>query len=121
MELKYEMPEEKYTSDEFMEIFKERSDKLYNDYKNLTVEEARERFRRLFDDIPISISINPYGLRNILENHFPDFHILGENGTKHIFKIPIGEVSIDQEETLLMKVKKMVKKWKRVIVKIIFK
>lgn len=87
----YTLPEAKYTSDEFMEIYKKRSDKLYNDYKKLSVEETRERFSQLFDDCPIELHINPFGLTGKLEKHFSDWHILGNYGTKWKFIIPINK------------------------------
>jgi len=52
--IKYTMIEDKYTINEFMEIYEERSDKL--------------------------------------TNHFPNWHIVGNNGTRHIFKIPVDEI-----------------------------
>jgi len=84
--LKYELPEEKYSVDEFLEVFKQRELKLNNEYKSLTVEEARIEFRKLFDDCPISLHIDAFGLINDLKKHFPTFF---DSSNSRTYKIEI--------------------------------
>lgn len=87
-ELKFESPKEKYSVDEFLEIFKQRRDKLYNEYKNLTIEEAREEFKKLYDDCPISLHIDSLGLMDVLEKHFPKFW---DSTNSRQYTIPINK------------------------------
>lgn len=104
--LKYQAPEEKYTNEEFLVIFKERSLKLYNEYENLTVEEARSQFSKLFDDCPIGLLINPFGLETILKNHFPNFH---DSSNSRVFKINVENIPENEVESYMDKI---VKKFK---------
>lgn len=104
--LKYELPKEKYTVDEFEIIFKERSKKLYDNYKNLTVEEARLEFKKLFEDCPIELHINPFGLENVLKNHFPNFY---DSSNQRIYNISVGDISENDVEAYIEKITKKFK------------
>ena len=80
---------DKYTSDEFMVIFKERSNKLFEEYKTLTSEQIKKRFSELFDDCPIGLHIDPFGLINALNEQFPNWNGTGKG--KRIYKIETDE------------------------------
>jgi hypothetical protein len=83
---KYTLPEEKYSVDEFLEVYKQRVLNLYTKYENLTVEEARIKYRKLFDDCPVGLLINPFGLENDLKKHFPNFW---DSSNSRTYKIQI--------------------------------
>lgn len=85
---KFESPIEKYSPDEFLEIFRQRRDKLYNEYKSLSVEAAREEFKKLYDDCPISLHIDVFGLIDALEKHFPNFY---DSTNSRKYTIPINK------------------------------
>lgn len=104
--LKYTALEEKYTSDEFMEIYKERENKLFQEYKTLTVEEARKRFSHLFDDCPIGLHIDPFCLMRVLSEYFPDWY---NNSNRRVYKINVGNISENEVESYVERIKKRLK------------
>lgn len=77
--LKYMIPYEKYTVDEFLIIFKERQAKLLTNIEKITVHEAKERFHQLFDDCPTSLLINTFGIENALKKYFNDWNDICNN------------------------------------------
>lgn len=77
---------EKYTSDDFMNIFREREKKLIEDLPNLKMFEAKQRFINLFNDCPIELHIDPFGLMEILKKQYSNW---SEGDRK--YKITINE------------------------------
>jgi len=101
--LKYELPNNKYTVDEFMVVFRERSLKLYNNIDNLTVEEARIEFKKIFEDCPIELNINPFGLENTLKKKFPNFY---DNTNSRVYNIDVGNIPDNEVELYIQNIRK---------------
>ena len=74
-------------ADKFLKLHEKRRQKLVDDIPYLTVEEARERYRLLFEGCPIELHIDDFSIIKILEKKFKDYHI--EGVTKRTFKIKI--------------------------------
>jgi hypothetical protein len=74
----------------FTEEYSRRVKELRNDLPNLTVEEVRYRYKKLWDGCPIELHIDDFSLINEIESKFPDFHI--EGITKKTYNIPVNEI-----------------------------
>lgn len=72
---------------DFITIYKDRCSKLLSELSTLTVEEARGRYKGLWDGCPIELHIDDFSVIKELEARFPDFHI--EGVTKKTYNITI--------------------------------
>ena len=73
----------------FIKTYNDRCEALLSDLHNLTVEEARKRYKALWDGCPPELHIDDFSVIKKLESHFKDFHI--EGVTKVTFSIPVSE------------------------------
>jgi len=106
---------DKYTADEFMVIYNERVNKLYEDLPNLKTEDIDQRFSHLYEDCPIGLLIDNFSLEEKLDNDFPGWNkwnILGGTGEKRKFVIPVGKLTENEEKSLLEKIKNIFKREK---------
>jgi hypothetical protein len=76
-------------SETFVKVFHKRMEQLRSDIPNLTVEEARARYKALWHCCPVELHIDEFTLIRELEKQFPDFHIEGVN--RRTFTIPVGK------------------------------
>ena len=76
-------------SETFVKVFHKRMEQLRADMPNLTVEEARARYKALWHCCPVELHIDDFTLIKELEKQFPDFHI--EGVTRRTFRIPVGK------------------------------
>jgi hypothetical protein len=83
-------------NNDFPKIFNERCDALINDLPNITVEECRERYQKLWDGCPIELHIDAFGTIKKIEEHFPDFHI--EGVTIKRYDIPVLDLKLETKE-----------------------
>jgi hypothetical protein len=99
---KYTFPIDKYSVEEFMLIFNKGADELYNDAGKIPYEEASKRFSALYEDIPLGLFLDAFGLEEKLNNCYPEWK---ERHTK-IFKIEtkIG-TKIETKNNKYMKLK----------------
>lgn len=75
-------------SETFLKVFDYRVEQLRKDMPYLTVEQARERYKALWNCCPIELHIDHFGILKELENQFPNFHI--EGVTRKTYTINIG-------------------------------
>lgn len=71
----------------FLKVFDRRVEELRIDMPQLTVEQARERYKALWNGFPIELHIDHFGILRELENRFPDFHIEGVTRKTHTINI----------------------------------
>lgn len=105
--LKFNLPEEIYTPNEFLIIFKQRSRRLLDNLDNITVEEARSEYYSLFRDCPISLLLNPYGLTNELKKKFPNFF---DSTNRKSYIIDIKSIPENEVESFMENLKNKIKK-----------
>lgn len=101
--LKYKIPKEKYTTDEFLSVYNKREKKLVEDYKALTLSEAKKRFSKLFKNCPIGLHIDPFGLMELLNQHFPDW-----SKNDRVFKINKYELEETDNKFILKETKRKI-------------
>ena len=107
---KFTFPVDKYTVEEFFTIYNERVQKLYEDLPILETKDIDSRFRHLYEDCPIGLFIDNFGLERKLDEEFPGWSNNIIPVVKRKYVIKIGEINKNEEKSFLRKIVEKFKK-----------